>query len=1017
MVRPWRYARFGPFLFDLQTGELRRKSRKILLQPQPAQLLALLIERAGDLVTIQEIRGALWPDHQHGEFDHSAGVAIKKLRDALGDDATQPLFIETLRRRGYRFVAQVKFESTSAVESRPNLFIGRHPELEELQASFEKALEKERSVVLLLGEAGIGKTALVNEFVRRAAVMSPHTHLCRGQCVDGLAGRDAYSPILDAIGNLCRGPEGDAIIDILSSVAPSWLAHFPTLVRRPHWERVQRMASNPTTERTLRELEGALEAITARWPLILLLEDLQWSDDSTLQLLAGLAHQKAPARLMIVATMRPFDGAPNEQALRVLHQDLLIHHLARQIDLPPLTEAQIAEYLSSASPRSTVPHGLAEFVYRQSEGNPLFITAILEHLQQRRIVGLEESGWRVLQSLDAVSLEIPERLKALLELAIARLSAEEQTALETASVAGLSFSSLECAAIENIGAARFEEICEQVSRRHGIVRPVAFWRYPDGSVSNAYQFTHALYRRAIYQRLTPSRRSLLHQQLAERLHDLFAGELETVAMRLADHFEQAFVWSRALTYLRIAASSTSRATTEVVQILKRALTLVPRLPNDMRLTVEIELLESLGDVYLGMADPRAVDVFDTLIARASAEGKRELEVRTLIRLAFSFAWISTTKCLETIDRALELSLSLDDAVMRAALRARCFALRILAALWNPRDRAEFQREWTRVRSAGDANLLDTHWIDYASVELSSSYYRAAHAAALNGTASLTANNVPLHTNTSAWCAEIYTVWSLLFLGEWGEALREIENGVNRARRNGNQPREWSYGVFRAWLHVLAFDHAGALSQCNSLMPDLRNARVTVFYRLARILAGAAEAGRGNIDGATEFLFSTRQEMLQQPVARDTSWQLVLGWVLGELWYRTGDRSRSHPQAEEFLAATALAPDRTWRALAWDLNARIALDDADLSHARLCVTKAFESMDDFETPLAAWRVDATAADLCDREGNRELSELHRERSCAGVLRLANSLSGHEELQRTFVCAPEIRHILGTNEEFF
>jgi DNA-binding winged helix-turn-helix (wHTH) protein len=103
-----RIARFGVFELDLAAGELRKNGAKLRLQEQPFQVLALLLERAGDVVTRKELRQKLWPADTFVDFDHSLNTAVNKLRETLGDSASSPRYIETLARRGYRFIAPVQ---------------------------------------------------------------------------------------------------------------------------------------------------------------------------------------------------------------------------------------------------------------------------------------------------------------------------------------------------------------------------------------------------------------------------------------------------------------------------------------------------------------------------------------------------------------------------------------------------------------------------------------------------------------------------------------------------------------------------------------------------------------------------------------------------------------------------------------------------------------------------------------------------------------------------------------------
>jgi cholera toxin transcriptional activator len=114
-----RIARFGVFELDLAAGELRKNGAKLRLQEQPFQVLALLLERAGEVVTREELREKLWPADTFVDFDHSLNTAVNKLRETLGDSASSPRYIETLARRGYRFIAPVQSSARTGAFARP----------------------------------------------------------------------------------------------------------------------------------------------------------------------------------------------------------------------------------------------------------------------------------------------------------------------------------------------------------------------------------------------------------------------------------------------------------------------------------------------------------------------------------------------------------------------------------------------------------------------------------------------------------------------------------------------------------------------------------------------------------------------------------------------------------------------------------------------------------------------------------------------------------------------------------
>src|SRR2546426_3772399 len=120
LADPHRILCFGSFEVDIVSGELRRQGLKIRLQDQPFRLLVLLLERAGDVVTREEVREKLWPADTYVDFDHSLNTAVRKLREALGDSAEASRYVETLARRGYRFMVPVAPRRTAEVAHSAN---------------------------------------------------------------------------------------------------------------------------------------------------------------------------------------------------------------------------------------------------------------------------------------------------------------------------------------------------------------------------------------------------------------------------------------------------------------------------------------------------------------------------------------------------------------------------------------------------------------------------------------------------------------------------------------------------------------------------------------------------------------------------------------------------------------------------------------------------------------------------------------------------------------------------------
>ncbi len=317
---------FGSFRLDTANQCLLHDGVTIAIPPKPFAVLRYLVENPGRLITHDELLDALWPEtYVQPQILRTYMLELRKL---LCDDAGQPRFIQTLPKRGYCFVASVvecdeaKRPRAAAIVPPPAnapSIIGRENDLAQLAAQFELLANGERRLVFICGEAGIGKTALVDAFCRQ--VDSPHsTRVARGQCVQGLGCREEYYPVTEALSQLWAPPHGEAARRILSRMAPAWLTIQPE-VREPEARQPETATVSITraaaAERTLGDLCGALEELAADLPLVLIFEDLDWADDSTLNLISALARRRAPAKLMLLATYRSRKSA-SDHAFKAL---------------------------------------------------------------------------------------------------------------------------------------------------------------------------------------------------------------------------------------------------------------------------------------------------------------------------------------------------------------------------------------------------------------------------------------------------------------------------------------------------------------------------------------------------------------------------------------------------------------------------------------------------------------------------------------------------------------------------
>jgi len=607
------------------------KEARVALTPKAFDVLRYLVEHAGQLVTQDELLDALWPGGyvQPEVLKHQ----VLKLRKALDDDPRYPRCIETVPRRGYRFIALTNGEVTQAptveVGSAEVYLVGRDDAFTELHDGLTRASQGQSQIVFVTGEPGIGKTALLDEFHRRAIAEVPGLRFARGQCVEGYGGQEAYYPLLEALGQLCRGPAGDEVVKILAAQAPTWLVQFPALLKGELRQALEREIQGSTRERMLREIAEALESITAQRALLIVLEDLQWVDHATVDVLSVLARRRSAARLMLVGSSSTGDSARVDHSLTALKSDLLVHRLCREVVLGPLSEADVAQFIGLGPTGRNPSSELARLIHRHCGGNPLFMVATLEHMSSRGLVSREARGWRLAASPDRIELGVPDGLRRLIEARIERLSADERKVLEAASVAGAAFVATITAAAANLDPEYFEDLCDGLSRRKLIVRAAGVHRFPDGSASARYEFLHAIYREVLYGCQPSGRRARLHARIGHLLEDLYGANSGEIAAELAHHFELGLDWARAATYLqRVADTASSRQVQrEATAVLRHALELTRRLPEVQRAALETGILEKLAAIDVASLEMSALEIQDVRGSRREPDRPERSKLR------------------------------------------------------------------------------------------------------------------------------------------------------------------------------------------------------------------------------------------------------------------------------------------------------------------------------------------------------------------------------------------------------
>jgi DNA-binding winged helix-turn-helix (wHTH) protein len=617
---------FPPYRFDPRAGCLWRGDEPVALRPKAWELLRFLVERPGLLVTKEEIHAAVWGDAIVS--DDTLTHTLAELRQALSDDARTPRFIETVHRRGFRFIARTAEAQAEAPDAsgleRPGsmpmkeaeaaILVGREAELARLSTLFRHAAAGRRQVVFVEGEAGIGKSAIVEAFLG-AARMAPEPILIGyGQCVEQYAEREPYMPVLEALERLCHGWAREQILSALRSVAPSWLARMPSLQRSGDADRLRRWHLDTTQHRMLREFATLAETVSTQQPLVLVLEDLHWSDRATVDLLSVLAQRPERARVMLIGTYRPAQAAALQHPIQQVLALLRTRSRCVEIPVEYLTRSDVDVYLERRL-GSRIADEVTAATYAHTDGNPLFMTVLTDHLLARGWLVRDGDVWRLTVPRTTIEREVPDNTRQLIEGQLRFLSRAEQDALEVASVAGVTFDVPSVAAGTGGTADAVEAICHGLTQTQRWLRHLGDREWPDGSFAARYGFRHALYQRALYDRLSPGRRAALHARIGRRLEEGYAGRAGEVSAELARHFQGGREPRRALVYLEQAArhAHDRLAYRDVIACLESAIALLGELADTPeRARDELRLRRLYTSVLSQTAGERTEPVVENL---------------------------------------------------------------------------------------------------------------------------------------------------------------------------------------------------------------------------------------------------------------------------------------------------------------------------------------------------------------------------------------------------------------------
>jgi predicted ATPase/DNA-binding winged helix-turn-helix (wHTH) protein len=616
---------FDGFELDRDGYQLHGRGQTIRLEPQAFEVLAYLVAHRGRVVSKEELLDEVWGTRFVSES--ALTTRIKEARRALGDDGRTQRFIRTVFGRGYQFAVDVVATGDAASDEAAGgtalgiaaggsatsggpLVVGRQAELALLNGLFAGAVAGQRRVALVGGDAGEGKTSLLEAFTaqlrRRAAAW-----IAVGHAVDHAGPGEPYLPLLDALAQLCRQPRGSEVVAVLRRHSPTWLLQLPGIVSDDDAAALRALTLGATPERMLREIVEGLEQLSTQRPVVLLLEDLHWGDRPTLEVVAALARRTAPARLLLVATYRPGDpdGATAAMVAELAARRPTCHRLV----LDGIDDDAVAALIGQRVGVGTVDPDLAAFAARRGGRNPLFITTLVEYWLAAGLIAVNEGAIAVPQGLDSLAAAVPGDLRLLIYHQTATLPPPDRELLGAASVVGATAAAAAVAAAIGGDEETVEARLQDLAHRSTVLSRDATAEWPDGTTTSVFRFRHSLHQEVLYDAVPAAQRARLHGRVGERLAVAF-GEDSLQAADLAHHFVLSGDASRAVPALLASAAVASRrsAQAEAVELLTQAQSLVGRIRDaNERIRHEAHILATLAPALVAVHGWAAPEVRDT----------------------------------------------------------------------------------------------------------------------------------------------------------------------------------------------------------------------------------------------------------------------------------------------------------------------------------------------------------------------------------------------------------------------
>jgi tetratricopeptide (TPR) repeat protein len=604
-------------------------------------------------------------------------------------------------------------EQSKALADNPlyrRVFVGREAELRQLQSSFDAAASGQGSLTMVVGEPGIGKTALCEQLATYVALRGGRALV--GHCYEEGSLSLPYLAFVEALRAYAQTRDVNRLRKELGPGAPD-VARIVSEIRERL--RIQpRPKGNPEEERyrLLQAVSDFLGSAAAAQPLLIVLEDLHSADGGTLEMLEHVARNLGDKRLLLVGTYRDIEVDRTHPLSAALAELRRLPHFGRVL-LRGLNADEVRRMLSGIAGQD-VPWGLAEAVHRQTEGNPLFVQEVVRYLAEEGIIERTGGRWRA-KSDTPVEMRIPDGLRDVIGKRLSGLSQSCNKVLSVAAVIGRDF---QMEVLQKVAGMSDDELFGALEE----ARKAAVIEERTGAGAKvSYRFAHAFFRQTLYEEIIAPRRIRLHQQVARALEEIYSNRLEQHAAELAEHFSYSSDRAdleKAVSYGEMAARRATDVYSygEAVRLLEQALKVQEVLDPEEKLK-RCDLFLALGWARFYNHEYRHILENEAPAALALAEeiGDTQRACQACLLATFAISGTGMGAAFGT-DEAMRWTEAFDryaapDTIERAwadqALGGRKVAAGDIAGAWPL-----FRESTLLARKLGDASALNNCGGDY-----------------------------------------------------------------------------------------------------------------------------------------------------------------------------------------------------------------------------------------------------------------------------------------------------------------